>query len=486
MAIPYTKVPGKYVDFDLRNLKPGLTPLDDKVLIIAQRTSGGTVPEKTPTKVFSDADAALYFGSGSIAHLAAREALTANANLDLTILGVDNAPGSVDATGGLAFTTLPTAGGTLQVYIGDQLIQASYAGTDTTATLLASLQSAASIYSNVMPVDTTNAITTWKITAKNYGTVGNYIPIRVADKNGTSYVTVTQMASGATDPDVGNYNTAGSVLASVAAGPYTIIINCIPNTQASHDSATKIKTWLDWAGGSMEQRGAIQVIAVPGKVDTYANTETFAGTDLNHWRTTVCRDVYTDSTSTMVAKTEYFKQVSAYGAVLASNTDPAESYDGLPLTGVAPMSIPERLSFTMMDDLLDNGVTPLTVISGEQVAIGRAITTYITTAGVADYTLLDITTPRTMDYIRTQVRTRLTTKFPRSKKTARILKSIVTETVDVLSQLEQKEIVQNVQLYKDGITCVNDNSDPTRAVLTIPANIVPGLHVVAATIQLIL
>lgn len=489
MAIPYTKVPGKYVDFDLRNLKPGLTPLDDHVLIIAQKTSSGSIPEKQPTKVFSDADAALYFGSGSVAHLAVREALTANPNLDLTVVGVDDAGGAVKAEGQIdlaGFTGLGGVNGTLQVFIGDQMIQAAYSTTDTPTSLALALDSAASVYSNVLPVDTTAISSTWGFTAKNAGTVGNYIPIRVADKNGTSYVTVTAMTTGSTDPDVGNYNSAGSVLASVAAGNYTVVVNGIPNTQGSHDSATKIKTWLDWAGGSVEQRGAVQVLAVPDIEETYANSKTLAGTSLNHWRTTLCRDVYADSTDAGIARSEYFKEAAAYGAMIASQTDPAVPYDGLALTGIAPMAVPERLSFTQMQDLLSNGVSPLNVISGEQVAIVRAISTYITTGGVPDYTLIDINTCRTMDYLRTQIRTRYTLRFVRAKMSARVLKSIKTETMDVLYQLEKAEIVQNVQQYESGVTVVKDNADPYRAVVTIPANIVPGLHVIAATIQLIL
>ncbi len=48
-----------------------------RLLIIGQRLTAGTVAEKVPTQVFSDAEAAEYFGEGSIAHLMVRAAIKA-------------------------------------------------------------------------------------------------------------------------------------------------------------------------------------------------------------------------------------------------------------------------------------------------------------------------------------------------------------------------------------------------------------------------
>ena len=111
--------PGVYFEENVSNAIQGLAPANDKVCIIAQQLSTGTVASKTPTKVFSDADAQLYFGAGSVAHLAARNAIMANTNVDLTVVGVDDANGSAEAAGSITVGSVPTTGGTLYVWVGD-------------------------------------------------------------------------------------------------------------------------------------------------------------------------------------------------------------------------------------------------------------------------------------------------------------------------------------------------------------------------------
>jgi phage tail sheath gpL-like len=56
------------------------------------------------------------------------------------------------------------------------------------------------------------------------------------------------------------------------------------------------------------------------------------------------------------------------------------------------------------------------VVPGEQVAIVKAISTYtLNGSGNPDPTLLNIETYRVLDYIRAQVRTRLESRFSKSK-----------------------------------------------------------------------
>jgi phage tail sheath gpL-like len=473
--------PGIYFYQDVKNALQGLQPTNDSVCLIAQILSTGTVAAKVPTTVYTDADAGLFFGQGSVAHLMARAAILANPNVKLTIVGVsDN--GTTKATGSFTVGSVPAAGGTLYCWIGDQMATISYTGATSANDVCQDIYDAFLPNSYLLPVTMSPSTNVLTLTAKNAGTCGNMVALSAADVNGNTWITIGAMAGGATDPDVGVYSSAGTVLASVVGGSYTIFVNGIPQTEASHDAATKISAMVDFVSGPMEQRPAITVMAGTELVDSAANTKTLCGTDLNDGRTTCAFISYA---SDDLAKSEYFKIAAAYAAVIASESDPTVPYDGLPLTSIAPPAVVDRLTRTQQEDYLNSGVTPLEVIAGEQTAIVRAITTYTTNSlSIPDITLLDINTYRTLDLVRFQVRSRLASRFQRGKINARIIKMVKTEIIDVLYLLQSLEIVQNIDTYKSGVIVEVDTSDPTRLDCKIPGPIVSGLHVISGNIVL--
>lgn len=86
-----------------------------KTLIVGQRLAAGTVAANTVVEVFSDADAANYFGRGSIAHLMVRSALKANPYLTLSVIAMDDGAGAA-ATNTVTVTGTATASGVLTVW----------------------------------------------------------------------------------------------------------------------------------------------------------------------------------------------------------------------------------------------------------------------------------------------------------------------------------------------------------------------------------
>ena len=129
----------------------------------------------------------------------------------------------------------------------------------------------------------------------------------------------------------------------------------------------------------------------------------------------------------------------------------------------------------------------LEVGPGEVVQIVRAISTYtLDPQGIADISLLDITTIRTLDYVRLACRTRIALRFPRSKLSSKTPSRVWTELYDVLLKLDELEIIENVAANKDGLLVERDLQDPNRLDAKIPADVVNGLHVFAGRIDLIL
>jgi phage tail sheath gpL-like len=474
--------PGVYLEENTSNALQGLSAVNDKVVILAQKTASGAVASKTPTKVFSDADAALNFGQGSIAHLTAKAALQANANLDLTVVGIDD-NGSTKAVGNIIVTGQAGVAGALVVYVGDQAVSVNIDAGWTAAQGATAIYGAIANAQNQMPITAgVTGASAVNFTARNAGTLGNQIPLTasvVAGLTGMAFA-VTEPAGGSTDPDLGAYDTASTVLNSIVGGGYSIIIN----TLNDNTNMGKVKNMVEFVSGPMEQRPAIQVVGVTDQVDTFGNIETKAGTTMNHGRTTMA---YLRSANGNLAKTEPFKIAGEYGAMLAYNSDPVVPYDGLTLATVAAPAVTDRFTRTEQESLLNNGVTPLYVIPGEMVAIVRAVSTYtVNSFGTPDPTLLDINTLRTLDYVRAQVLLRLQQRFQRAKLSTKTPGRVRSETLDVLYLLEQLEIVQNVKQYASGVICERDSADVNRIDIKIPTNIVSGLHVIAGVLDLIL
>ena len=97
----------------------------------------------------------------------------------------------------------------------------------------------------------------------------------------------------------------------------------------------------------------------------------------------------------------------------------------------------------------DNGLTPFEIGPGDTVQIVRAISTYTKNAeGVDDVSLLDITTIRTLDYVRKACRERISLRFPRDKLSSRTPPKVQSELLDVLIKLEELEIIEEVEANK--------------------------------------
>ena len=149
--------------------------------------------------------------------------------------------------------------------------------------------------------------------------------------------------------------------------------------------------------------------------------------------------------------------------------------------------VAKRLGRMEQESALYNGCTPLEVGPGEKVQIVRAITTYTRDPqGVDDIALLDLTTIRTLDYIRKACRERISLRFPREKLTNRTSAKVRSELIDVLYKLEELEIVEEVKPNLPGLLVERDSQDPNRLNAKIPADVVNGLHVFAGRIDLLL
>jgi len=114
--------PGKYFEFNTKLAKRSLPTNLQRVLLVGQRLASGTIPALTPVSVFSDDEAAGYFGRGSIAHRMVAAAITANRYAQLTVVAVDDDAAGIAASGTVTITGPATAPGALSLEVGRERV----------------------------------------------------------------------------------------------------------------------------------------------------------------------------------------------------------------------------------------------------------------------------------------------------------------------------------------------------------------------------
>lgn len=262
-----------------------------------------------------------------------------------------------------------------------------------------------------------------------------------------------------------------AALDSTAMGGFTILVPAWFSQTALTALRTHIKTYTD----SMEQQGIIGV----GALTSSLSAATTLATTLNSGAISLAVLPGTESTARQVA--------AAYAAMIASEEDPARPLNTLVLTGIKVPPVAKRLGRTEQETALANGVTPLEVAAGDVVQIVRAVTTYTKSAtGATDVSLLDLTTIRTLYYVRAACRDRIRLRFPRSKLSSKTPAAVRGELLDVLKKLEELEIVEEVDANVDGLVVERSLQDVNRVNASIPVDVVNGLHVFAGRIDLLL
>ncbi|MFJ5319245.1 phage tail sheath C-terminal domain-containing protein [Pectobacterium versatile] len=456
--------PGKYFEFNTRLAVRTLPSNQQKVLLVAQMLSSGTATPLGAVNVFSDEEAATLFGRGSMAHLMATEAIGCNSYLQLQVIGVSDAGAATAATGTLTLTGTAIASGTVSAFVGAMRVDVAVSADDTAATVAAALNTAIG-QKTALPVTATVAAGVVTLTAKNKGGAGNDITLRIASTAAGLTAAATSMTGGDVDPDI------APALAAVFAADHDIIVS----PYATPTALTALRTHLDSVSGPLEQRGAIGVAGWPKSLSTGSTL----AASVNSGRITLGWHNGSVKTPAQIA--------AAYAAVIASEEDPARPLNTLAMNTLDVTALSARPGRNEQENALYNGLTPFEIGPGDKVQIVRAISTYTKNAdGVDDVSLLDITTIRTLDYVRKACRERITLRFPRDKLSSRTPDRVRSELLDVLYKLEELEIIEEVDANKAALIVERDSQDVNRLNGRIPSDIVNGLHIFAGRIDLLL
>lgn len=461
-----TRKPGVYAEFNTRMATRSLPGNLQRMLIIAPMSGAGVQAKALELHdVFSDDEAAVLFGRGSLAHIMAVSALKANRYLQLQTIGLADAQAGKPATADIALTGPATQSGTLTVWVANTRIDAQVQAGDSAQAISRALLDALS-RQGALPVTAQMATgdSGVTLTARHGGEWGN--DIRLSGRTTAPGVTVTVNAM------TGGENNASvrDALTAVFAAGHQVI--AVPWTDET--TLRALREHLAATGDAMEKRGAV---GVAGWAGTLATGTTLAGRS-NDGRTTVGWHPGSVCLQAEIA--------AGYAAVIASEEDPARPYNGLEIVGLDVTPLTSRAGRREQENALHNGLAPLEVGPGDKVQIVRAISTYTKSAnGTDDPALLDITTMRTLDYARKAWCDRIALRYPRDKATERNRRGVRSELLDVALKLEEEEIIENVMAMKDALI-VDKGEEPGTFRAQIPCQVVKGLHVIAARIDLYL
>lgn len=479
------RVPGTYVEIDNSKALRGLPQYQNRILVIGQRTSAGTVAAAVPTLVTSAEQAKSYFGKGSILARMFSALKANNKYIETWAVALDDHASGVAASGTLTVTGPATESGSIYLYMAGERIIVPVESGDAQNTIAAAIN--AKINENVdLPVTSgvlTNVVT---VTARNDGTLGNDIDIRLnflgapgGEKTPAGVaVAIVAMASGATD------STVATAIAALPDEIYDYIV--MPYTDSTN--MTAMKTELEDRWGPLRMLEGHCFIA---KRDTVGNLTTY-GNAQNSPHVT-CLGIYNTPTWSPEIAAALVAQVG-----YAASIDPARPFKGLPLRGVLAPPESDRFTIEERNTLYYDGIANAYIHRDGTVMIERVITMYQTNAvGAVDPSYLDFNTLATLAYLRQTLRDRLSTKFPRYKiandgtrfgagqaiVTPKILKM---EVLALFRLWEQAGLTEDFEQFKTEIIVERNDSDPTRVDMQLPPNLVNGLQVIAAQIQYLL
>jgi phage tail sheath gpL-like len=496
--IPTTiRTPGVYVEIDNSRALKGLVQNPHRALIIGQKLAAGTVDFDTLTAITRDNLAGGYFGEGAILTRMCNVFKDNNPNTELFAMAIGSGIAGTAASGAIDFSAAMNSAevsGTGVYYLmidGVEIKETITSGMSggAIASMYASAINALSVSLPVTAAPSTAAASMghMAISAVNSGTLGNYINIRANYFDGQSTPvffstapTISAMADGAVDPDLGD---AWAVIDNeqfhYIVTPYIDAANL---TEIEDELTDRFLPLEDLQG-----HGFTCVRATQASATTLGNSR---------------NGIHNTIMAVNDSPTGPEEWAAAIGAVAAwnLNNDPARPLHTLSLKGIRPPPISNRFTRSERDTLLYDGISTYLVDTGGSVVLERLITTYQTTAlGTADPSYLDVTTLATLGEIRYQYKTRMTNRFiiPRFKlvddtfpiqpgqKIAQP-KTVRQETIALFTLLRDTGLIENLDDFIDNLVVERDTTDPNRVNVLLPPDLVNQFLVLAGNIQFIL
>lgn len=475
--------------------------------------AAGTATLAEPVFVASPDDAATLFGRGSdLSRMS--EAVFAQYP-DATLYGCPVA----DAGGTAASVTMTFAGGTasagftIRLRLFGETLDVPVANGDSVTVQAAAMCDAINDAQD-LPITAQNSSGVVTITAKQTGPRGNTLIVDayfVTSAGAEVRITTSSTSSGATTTGTwSNNGTLGSeitlangatqdnfanALTAIEPVRYDRIVGaCIDATNIG-----RIVTHVNAQAGPTVQK---LEQAVVGSTDTYANAVTLAtGQNASRlqvvWNHASILPVW--EVASQVAAARLAGDAYAGGLIVGEASDPAANLDGMQLaTVLVARVVGDQPTSTEIGNALNNGITPIEP-SGSRpgyASIVRSITSRSLRSGVPNYAVLDTSSVTVPDYVANYLRSDIPVTYagvklapdsangdpPRIERvvTPSIVRGHIAQR---LFEMEANGILRDVEENLDLLVVEEDSGVPGRLNCEIPAEVIPGLHIVAGNVR---
>jgi len=489
MTVPFSNIPANlrvplfYAEVDNSQANSGAQT--QRTLIIGQIVASGNGVVNVPVLGQGVSDAKAKGGLGSMLALMTDAYVRADDFGEVWFLPLADAAGGVAASGTVLIAGTPTATGVISLYIAGQLLSL----TVTTGELAADIATALAALVNSssdLPVTASAATATVTLTAKNKGLGGNEIDLRLNYQGSSSgeaipaglTLTLTQMASGATNP------TLDTALANLGDEAFDFIV--CPYTDTA--SLNALKNLLNDKTGRWSYANQVYGHVFAAQRGTVSALST-AGNARNNQHESIMGFYNSPSPAWIWAA-----DVAGTAAV-ALRADPGRPLQTLTLSTVLAPPSPSQFILGERNTLLWDGISTFMVGSDGTVAIENLITTYQQNAfGAADDSYLQVETLFLLMFVLRAQRSLVTSKYSRVKLAANGTRfapgsAIVTPNIikaDLIAQygeLEFNGYVQDAAGFAKGLIVEKNSINPNRVDVLWPGTLINQLRIFALLAQ---
>lgn len=474
--------PGQYVEFDNSKAINAPVNMPQRILLIGQSLATGTGAANVPLQVSGKTAGIAAFGRGSIGAAMIASLFDVTDTIETWIVPVPDNGAGTTATGTITITGAATQAGTLNLYIGEDVVQVAVATTDTVAVIAAALAAAINAKPDLV-VTAASAAGVVTVTARHKGALTNdlmmqlnYYPMSEATPAGLG-VAIVQMNGGTADPSI------ATALANIGAVQYNTII--MPFNDAANLGLMETEANNRW--GPLYQNDGHCHSAVRGTVGSL-NTLLSAR---NNPHITLWTCETGGEPGPVWEKAVLAGAVSAYYLAI----DPARPLQTLVLPTRLPAPAAKRWLRSERNNILSYGGATTVVDNGGNVVIERAVTNYKTNAsGTVDPSYRDIETMYTLSLMRYQVRARIAQRFPRHKlvddttpvapgQAVAAPKDIKAELIALGLDWVDAGLMENIEQFKADLLVVRNKNDRNRVDVRLPPDLVNQFRVFAAQVQ---
>jgi phage tail sheath gpL-like len=480
------RVPLIYAEIDPTMADRTAPAMPYRVLVLGQAAVAGA-PVLTPQRFTSASQVAKTFGRSSLLAAQADAWFTANNTTEVFYVAVPE-PEGVKASLDVTLTGSATTGGTISLYIGDDLISA-YVPPTTTAAAAAGLLATAINNHGTWTATVTEGVLT--ITAPSKGTAYNGVTVRIG------YYQEQAIPEGL------GVSYAGTAPAPASPAPTYKISASLAGLVAFYGNQDPARPFqsLTIPGilPPLKNGLAGQLAGGSGVPDLEPLFAAIGDDDWYHFMVTP----WTDTATLAALKQEAERR---FNAMLDKPTHIICAINGThsQLGTVGDTHNSPHLTifgaggpFTKQENnlLLFDGISTYFVNPDGGMAIERLITTYKVNAwGAADKAYLDLNTLLTLAYLRYSYKTWMAKVFPRHKlcddstnfgvgQAMATPSMIKGETFAWFRSMEEIGLVENSAQFKDALIVERDFNDQCRVNINLPPNLVNQLRVMAVKIS---